>query len=63
MGGLDARYLISRLGMADRVLSLTTLGTPHRGTSFADWGVSRLQRYLRPLLEFQPTFPIKRSTI
>jgi triacylglycerol lipase len=52
MGGLDARYLISRLGMADRVLSLTTLGTPHRGTTFADWGVFRLQRYLRPLLDF-----------
>ena len=42
MGGLDARYMISRLGMAGRVLSLTTLGTPHRGTAFADWGLRRL---------------------
>ena len=42
MGGLDARYMISRLGMADRVLTLTSIGTPHRGTAFADWGV-RLQ--------------------
>src|SRR3954469_20978251 len=32
MGGLDARYLVSRLDMADRILTLTTLGTPHRGT-------------------------------
>src|SRR5947207_15261844 len=30
MGGLDSRYMISRLGMGDRVLSLTTVGTPHR---------------------------------
>jgi len=51
MGGLDARYLISRLGMAQRVLTLTTLGTPHRGTAFADWGVQRLERPLRPLFE------------
>lgn len=36
MGGLDARAMIARLGMADRVASLTTIGTPHHGTSFAD---------------------------
>ena len=51
LGGLDARYMISCLDMADRVLSLTTLGTPHRGTSFADWGVGRLERLLKPILE------------
>jgi triacylglycerol lipase len=49
LGGLDSRYLISRLGMAHRVLTLTTLGTPHRGTAFADWGIFRLERMLRPL--------------
>jgi triacylglycerol lipase len=37
MGGLDARYMIARLGMAERVASLVTIGTPHLGTSFADW--------------------------
>ena len=37
MGGLDARYLIAHLGMADRVASLTTIATPHRGTAVADW--------------------------
>jgi triacylglycerol lipase len=37
MGGLDARYLITHLDMADRVLSLTTVSTPHRGTYLADW--------------------------
>ncbi len=50
MGGLDARYLISRLGMSRRVLSLTTIGTPHRGTAFADWGVRRFECILKPLL-------------
>jgi triacylglycerol lipase len=37
MGGLDARYLITHLGMADRVASLTTIAAPHRGTTVADW--------------------------
>lgn len=43
MGGLDSRYMIARLGMHARVASLTTVGTPHLGTSLADrnldaWG-------------------------
>lgn len=48
MGGLDARYMINRLGASDRVLTLTTLGTPHRGTSFADWGLTRWGMILSP---------------
>lgn len=48
MGGLDSRFMISRLDMADRVRSLTTVGTPHRGTAFADWGVTRFGRLLKP---------------
>jgi triacylglycerol lipase len=51
MGGLDARYMVSCLGMGGRVLTLTTLGTPHRGTAFADWGIRRLQRLVRPILQ------------
>jgi len=35
MGGLDARYLISKLDMADQVASLTTIASPHRGSSLA----------------------------
>jgi len=42
MGGLDARYAIARLGLADRVASLTTIGTPHLGTPLADLGMSLL---------------------
>jgi triacylglycerol lipase len=51
MGGLDSRYLISRLGMADRVLSLTSIGTPHRGSPFADWGIRRLAPLIQPILD------------
>ncbi len=52
MGGLDSRYLISRLGFAPRVLSLTSIATPHRGTAFADWGVRRMKWWLRSLSSF-----------
>ncbi len=45
MGGLDARYWISRLGGADKVASLTTLATPHHGTSLADYLTSRLSPF------------------
>jgi triacylglycerol lipase len=36
MGGLDTRFLISSLGYADKITSLTTLETPHRGSPLAD---------------------------
>lgn len=35
-GGLDARYMISILGMSDYVASLTTISTPHRGAKIID---------------------------
>lgn len=36
MGGLDGRYLVSSLGYGDRVASVTTVGSPHYGTSAAE---------------------------
>jgi triacylglycerol lipase len=37
MGGLDARHAISRVsGFSDRVATLVTIGTPHRGSPVAD---------------------------
>jgi len=36
LGGLDARYALTHLGLAGRVRSLVTVGTPHRGTPIAD---------------------------
>lgn len=42
MGGIDGRFMIGRLGLcANRTLSLTTLGSPHRGTSLATVGKVR----------------------
>ena len=36
LGGLDARYALCKLGLAARVRSLVTIGTPHRGSPIAD---------------------------
>lgn len=41
MGGLDSRHMIVKRDMAPQVASLTTIGTPHRGTSLADWGAQQ----------------------
>ena len=40
-GGLDAKYMITELGMMDKVASFTTLCTPHRGSVIATriWGM------------------------
>ena len=46
MGGLDARYMISCLGMADRVAALATISAPHRGSSYADWCLRHLGQRL-----------------
>ncbi|CAJ0844078.1 15825_t:CDS:2 [Entrophospora sp. SA101] len=38
MGGLDCRYLITHLPTDNcSIRSLTTIGTPHRGSPFMDW--------------------------
>ena len=42
MGGLDARHMIVNHEMHGRVASLSTISTPHLGTSFADWGLRKL---------------------
>ena len=36
MGGLDSRHVISQLGYGDRIASLTTISSPHRGSAVAD---------------------------
>ena len=35
-GGVDARYMISSMGMAGQVASLTTISTPHHGSETID---------------------------
>ncbi|KAI5374602.1 hypothetical protein J4E82_006656 [Alternaria postmessia] len=38
IAGLDSRYMISQLRPTDfKILSLTTIATPHRGSAFADY--------------------------
>ena len=44
VGGLDARYAISKLGLDARVAGLVTIGTPHRGSSYFDWVVRDLDK-------------------
>ncbi len=45
-GGLDSKRMIRELGMADRVASLTTLCTPHKGSPIA----TNILRLPKPLL-------------
>lgn len=46
MGGLDARQMVTHLGMAERVAAIVTICTPHRGSSFADWCATHIGRRL-----------------
>ena len=66
-GGLDARYAISKLGMAPYVASLTTMNTPHRGcrkdctgwwlpaltVPFCGWGTG-IRIFIRRRISFPP---------
>ena len=54
MGGLDSRHMIVDEKMQDAVATLTTIGTPHLGTRFADAGLDAggeeiIDRVLRDL--------------
>ena len=49
MGGLDARRLVADEEWQDRILSLTTIGTPHLGSSLADFAKLRVGRVYRLL--------------
>lgn len=56
MGGLDARLALQDPSIASRVVSLTTLSTPHHGSALADYVVRQVDEMgddsiLRSLLE------------
>jgi triacylglycerol lipase len=57
MGGLDARHMIVHEGMADKVATLTTIGTPHLGSPVADWvlenGLDKLVEALREVINLE----------
>ena len=45
-GGTDARWVIVQPGMADKIASLTTIATAHRGTTFMTWAHTLLPVFL-----------------
>jgi triacylglycerol lipase len=49
MGGLDSRLLLADPAWSSRILSLTTVGTPHLGSSLADFAKIRVGRVYRLL--------------
>ena len=49
-GGLDARYVISTLGYGDRIASLTSISTPHRGTRIAQALLKTVPDWSDPLI-------------
>jgi len=50
LGGLDARYALAHLGLASRVRSLVTIGTPHRGSPLADLAMKGPLNWARKLI-------------
>jgi len=44
MGGLDARFAATRLGLGRRLAALVTVGTPHHGSPLADLTTDLAQR-------------------
>jgi triacylglycerol lipase len=58
MGGLDARFAIARLGLADRVASLVTIGAPHFGTPVAGLPISRALARLLNLTALNDLTPL-----
>ena len=58
-GGMDARVVISGLGYAERVATLTTIATPHHGTPLAVADIASVQDFGPDYLDgtFNPAYP------
>ena len=54
-GGLDAKYMIEQLDMANAVASLTTLCTPHKGSRMATW-IYNKPRWITKFIAFWLNF-------
>ena len=52
MGGLDARYAITHLGLHRNVESLTTLSSPHHGSSLAEFAIDTPEEVKSKLASF-----------
>ncbi|KAG9049710.1 hypothetical protein FS837_009355 [Tulasnella sp. UAMH 9824] len=59
MGGIDCRYVASHLQGEDtfKVLSVTTVASPHRGSYFADYFLDTLGERLPTMLSFLDMLP------
>ncbi|OAX44426.1 alpha/beta-hydrolase [Rhizopogon vinicolor AM-OR11-026] len=58
MGGLDCRYLTTHLTQRKfSVISITTIATPHRGSSFADHFLSLASQHLPSVLSLLELLP------
>ncbi|MBD5138778.1 MAG: triacylglycerol lipase [Ruminococcus sp.] len=51
-GGLDSRYAIAKLGIDDKVATLTTVGTPHRGSQVTDLANKLPDSFYRKVADF-----------
>lgn len=51
-GGLDSRYAIAKLGIEDKVATLTTVGTPHRGSQITDLANKLPDSFYRKVADF-----------
>lgn len=51
-GGLDSRYAIAKLGIEDKVATLTTVGTPHRGSQITDLANRLPDSFYRKVADF-----------
>lgn len=54
-GGLDAVYMLKNLGMEEKVASLTTLCTPHKGSHFASQ-ILKLPDFIKNFIAFWLNF-------
>ena len=50
-GGLDTKYMITSLDMEDKIATLTTLCTPHKGSIIASW-IWKLPTWLKRYIAF-----------
>ncbi|MDP4177402.1 MAG: triacylglycerol lipase [Bacillota bacterium] len=51
-GGLDARYMVSKLDMGKYVASLSLISTPHRGCKFVDYACKIPDRIYKAIAKF-----------
>ncbi|MCB1160256.1 MAG: lipase [Leptospiraceae bacterium] len=49
-GGLDSRYMISNLGISNKISTLTTLNSVHRGSPVADFVLDVLPDWIEPFV-------------